>query len=271
MSMDFDKLYNTYYMEIYSYVMTIVKNTHLAEEITQEVFFKALKNPTSYKGKASLLLVASLSVVPLMAPTKQAGLYTILSFVGSLLLLLAVICIYAHGNWFFLAAIPTVFGLSLFLMPYVIYHIPLPKAVSHHKGLLVMLWDTVWLYAIIIVCGLHAAVPGYWRIALEITGYCILIPWTVFLVIRYLKVHPLIRAGISCCIVGLFTTFINTVAELIIYGKADSSILNADFSNWSYPTNNANVSVLILIVSLSISIAFIGCGLLRQYIKKNTK
>ena len=53
MSMDFDKLYNTYYMEVYSYVMTMIKNTHLAEEITQEVFFKALKAPTSYKGKSS--------------------------------------------------------------------------------------------------------------------------------------------------------------------------------------------------------------------------
>ena len=53
MSMDFDKLYNTYYMEVYSYVMTMMKNTHLAEEITQEVFFKAFKAPASYKGKSS--------------------------------------------------------------------------------------------------------------------------------------------------------------------------------------------------------------------------
>ena len=28
MSMDFDKLYNTYFMEVYSYVMTIMKNRH---------------------------------------------------------------------------------------------------------------------------------------------------------------------------------------------------------------------------------------------------
>lgn len=53
MSMDFDKLYNTYYMEVYSYVMTLIKNAHLAEEITQEVFFKALKTPKSYVGKSS--------------------------------------------------------------------------------------------------------------------------------------------------------------------------------------------------------------------------
>lgn len=48
--MDFEKLYNTYYMKIYSYVMTLIKNAHLAEEITQEVFFKALKTKKGYRG-----------------------------------------------------------------------------------------------------------------------------------------------------------------------------------------------------------------------------
>jgi len=53
MSVDFEKLYNSYYMEVYSYVMTIVKNAHLAEEITQEVFFKALKTKAGYRSEAS--------------------------------------------------------------------------------------------------------------------------------------------------------------------------------------------------------------------------
>lgn len=55
MSMDFDKLYNTYYMEVYSYLMTLAKNAHIAEEITQEVFFKAMKTPNPYSGKAAEL------------------------------------------------------------------------------------------------------------------------------------------------------------------------------------------------------------------------
>ena len=53
MSVDFEKLYNSYYMEVYSYVMTVVKNAHLAEEITQEVFFKALKTKARYRSEAS--------------------------------------------------------------------------------------------------------------------------------------------------------------------------------------------------------------------------
>lgn len=51
--MDFEKIYNTYYMKIYSYVMTIIKNTHMAEEITQEVFFKALKTDNPFNGASS--------------------------------------------------------------------------------------------------------------------------------------------------------------------------------------------------------------------------
>lgn len=48
--MDFGRLYDTYYMEVYSYVMTLVRNAHLAEEITQEVFFKAMKTSHPYSG-----------------------------------------------------------------------------------------------------------------------------------------------------------------------------------------------------------------------------
>ena len=53
--MDFEKMYQAYYMEVYSFVITIVKNNHLAEEITQEVFFKALKTRAQYRGDASEL------------------------------------------------------------------------------------------------------------------------------------------------------------------------------------------------------------------------
>lgn len=50
---DFDKLYHTYYMEVYSYVMTLMKNAHQAEEITQEVFFRAIKTKKQYSGRSS--------------------------------------------------------------------------------------------------------------------------------------------------------------------------------------------------------------------------
>ena len=50
--MDFDKLYDAYYMRVYSYAMTIVKSAHLAEEVTQQTFYKALKSLPKFTGKS---------------------------------------------------------------------------------------------------------------------------------------------------------------------------------------------------------------------------
>lgn len=50
MSMDFEKLYKSYYMQVYCYVMTIMKDPHAAEDVTQEVFCKALKASGSFRN-----------------------------------------------------------------------------------------------------------------------------------------------------------------------------------------------------------------------------
>lgn len=55
MVLDYEKLYQSYYLQVYSYVMTIVKNQSLAEEITQNTFFKAITAKRSFKQKSSEL------------------------------------------------------------------------------------------------------------------------------------------------------------------------------------------------------------------------
>lgn len=53
--MDYEKLYNSYYMQVYSYAVTLTKNPEYAEEITQHTFVKALSSKAGYKGKSSEL------------------------------------------------------------------------------------------------------------------------------------------------------------------------------------------------------------------------
>ena len=53
--MDYEKLYRTYYMDVYSYAVTIVKNSHLAEEITQDVFVRAMKSKKPFEGRSQEL------------------------------------------------------------------------------------------------------------------------------------------------------------------------------------------------------------------------
>ena len=40
---DFGEIYNIYMKDVYKYVLAISRNPDVAEEITQETFFKALK------------------------------------------------------------------------------------------------------------------------------------------------------------------------------------------------------------------------------------
>ncbi len=49
----FEKIYRAYFMEVYSYVMTFVKDSEQAQEITQETFYRAVRNQNSYRREAS--------------------------------------------------------------------------------------------------------------------------------------------------------------------------------------------------------------------------
>ena len=53
--MDYEKLYNSYYMQVYSYAVALTKNPEQAEEIAQHTFVKALSSKAGYKGKSSEL------------------------------------------------------------------------------------------------------------------------------------------------------------------------------------------------------------------------
>lgn len=53
--MDYEKLYNAYYMQVYSYAITLAKNPEQAEEITQHTFVKAMSSKSKYGGKSSEL------------------------------------------------------------------------------------------------------------------------------------------------------------------------------------------------------------------------
>ena len=51
---DFDRIYAEYYSEVYKFVLTLCQNQTLAEEITQESFFKALKSIDSFNGNCKI-------------------------------------------------------------------------------------------------------------------------------------------------------------------------------------------------------------------------
>lgn len=53
--MNVEKMYNLYYMEVYSFVMTLIKNQHDAEEITQKTFYRAMSKGAQFRQESSEL------------------------------------------------------------------------------------------------------------------------------------------------------------------------------------------------------------------------
>lgn len=51
---DFENIYDLYFRDVYHFVLSLSRNERLAEEITQETFFKALKNINNFKGNCKI-------------------------------------------------------------------------------------------------------------------------------------------------------------------------------------------------------------------------
>lgn len=224
-------------------------------------------------GVSLLVMPAVLWQIPLPDALKnRKTLCVILWDVMWLLAMLAVCCIYVGGDWFFTASVPVIFGLSVLLMPIIIHQIPLPKPLLNQKALLVMVWDTLWLYGIMFSSAKYGG-EFYWHNSLLITTWCLLLPWSIFVIIRYLRLHPFTKAGLIILITGVFTATINDVIRLILLPKGATnapSILCADLFNWNgYPQTDANVRLLTLIGSVVIGVMLFCFGFFAG--KRNNK
>ena len=52
--MDFEELYRTYFSDIYQYIRKLSGSEHMAEEITEETFYKALRKIESFRGDCDI-------------------------------------------------------------------------------------------------------------------------------------------------------------------------------------------------------------------------
>lgn len=52
--MEFQEVYDLYFKDVYQYALSLCRDVHLAEEITQETFFKALNRIDTFRGECRL-------------------------------------------------------------------------------------------------------------------------------------------------------------------------------------------------------------------------
>ena len=51
---DFGQVYKEHFSDVYKYVLSLCRNETVAEEVTQETFFKAMKNISKFNGSCKL-------------------------------------------------------------------------------------------------------------------------------------------------------------------------------------------------------------------------
>lgn len=54
MEYNYEEVYKEYFSKVYVYIFTICNDEHIAEEVTQEAFFKALKKINSFNGDCKI-------------------------------------------------------------------------------------------------------------------------------------------------------------------------------------------------------------------------
>ena len=87
---------------------------------------------------AGLCVLASLIAVPLLVREDKLF-WTFCAFTASLILLLAVACVYSKGDWFEISASAVLFGLSVVFLPFLIRARPVRSLIGDRNRLLVIL------------------------------------------------------------------------------------------------------------------------------------
>ena len=211
----------------------------------------------------SMLIVASVTLVPMLTVENKA-MWTVLAFTGSLLLLLLTCCIYTGGNWFLVAAVSVIFGLSLFFAPVVIRGLALKKPFENKRALLTVAWDSIWFYLLLVVCGWFVnADEVYWRVAMGTACYSMLLVWGWLAVLRYTRWNNWTKAGVLIMLTGVWMGLVTDVVNSFL-GEHENGLRYADlrrgFPLGDFAVFNANVYVLMIVGSLLVGVIYLCIG-----------
>lgn len=208
----------------------------------------------------SLMVFVSLTAVPLIVE-KRKRIWTFGSFTTSLILLLLTCSLYSNGNWFWVAAISVLFGLSVVFLPFVIGQFPLKGFALQNKGLVIMAIDTILLYAVIIACGIYNNPVDYWKNAFLITTVGGLFSWILFAIIRYFRVNSFIKWGLCFIAGGVFFSLNHDITYWIKEGVLHISFVDANLGVWnSAAMINANTYLLIFLLGCVIGSILLVIG-----------
>lgn len=210
---------------------------------------------------ASLITAASLIVVPLMVPENKL-LWTLGTFTASLLLLFGVICIYTHERWFFVVSSSVLCGFSVCFLPFAVYAKPLKSLLGRQKGLTTMTADTLSFMVMMLSIGLYTKSSEFWQIAPAVSLPLVAFAWLLFLLIRYLRINGLSKAGICTMLIGAFSFIANNLINSWLGIKLPMPVFRPFI--WKIDTIDGNVKWLLLLGCTFVGIILFISGIIKR-------
>lgn len=207
----------------------------------------------------SEMVAFSLTLLPILL-TKNRGIITLASFFCTTILLLLTCDIYTHGDWFFLASVSTLFGMTLVFLPFVLASIGLPEFASNIKVLICFIVDTILLFLLLFVCDLYTNGGWFLTIAVPISLSSLILPWGMMFIIRYIKINGFLKTSACVAVMAVFMFFENGIINTVLGEGTFAFGFQFDFSKWNnqYISGNINMILFLWLILMSVIFAIAG-------------
>lgn len=213
--------------------------------------------------------------------TKNKLLILPISIFISLCLLLAVCCIYTGGNWFFIATLSTLFGLSMIFVPIYIAKYNIFKCIRKYNDYVTIGVEFVLLNILLIVIDVYTVTNAYalnhWYMSIAlpivIAVYLVL---NLLISIKWFKFNKLMKTSIVLYLVDIFLYLPPMFVKVSSVGLQTEinqmNVLKANLSLWVIEkTLENNIHLIICLTMVVVATAFMVAGICYTLRKSKNK
>jgi len=206
---------------------------------------------------ASMLFAASFTVVPLMS--KKNRFARSILFGTASILLVEFFCCLLGGESFASVSVPTVFGLSVIFLPFVIGKLPLPDRLIKKKAATVIYWDLLWFFLTLIVSSFPNSENAPFHEGMIASAFFLIVIWSCYALIKFSKSNVSTIGKICTGIItlGLLTAFISEFFNLFLNGALKYFKSFFDISTWSLKALASNGLMAFFSTAILFGAAFI--------------
>ena len=220
---------------------------------------------------AAILLAFSFTNLPKYI-TKYKLVFIPLFNYLALTLLLGLCAIKSNGNWFFIAELSILLGLTIIFMPIYISKYKLFEKIKKYNDFVSIAIDFILLNILLIVINICVSnYFWYFKVALPITAIIYLV-LNILLSIRFLKVNKLIKTSIILFIINviyIIPSFIKVKNISLQKELNELNIFKSNLNVWSGNIIKNNIHLIVFLTILACAIIFLIFGLIAT--KKNKK